>query len=207
MSQITLIGPWQSSYLRTARICCHEKGVSPTVQPIEVGSAEHRALHPWAKVPIFRHGDVQLIETSAICRYIEATFDGPRLIPTDPRQAAVMEQWISAINCYVYNNVIRNYSLQYIVPGMRGEPPNRLVIDETIPAMQRDLRWLDAAYGKSEWIAGDAISLADLFVAPIVATARQFPEASATLAGCPHLGRAFDAFSKRESFIQAHPPA
>jgi glutathione S-transferase len=207
MSQITLIGPVQSSYLRTARICCHEKGVSHAVQPIELHSKEHLALHPWGKVPIFRHGDVQLIETSAICRYVEAMFDGPRLIPTDARQAAVMEQWISAINCYMYDDVIRNYSLQYIIPGMRGEPPNRKVIDHTIPAMQRDLRLLDAAYGKSQWIAGDAVSLADLFVAPIVATASRFPEAAETLATCKDLGRAFEAFSKRESFIEAHPPA
>jgi glutathione S-transferase len=207
MSQITLIGPWQSSYLRTARICCLEKGVSPTVQPLDMGSDQHRALHPWGKVPIFRHGDVQLIETSAICRYLDATFDGPSLIPTDVRQAAVMEQWISAINAYVYDHAIRNYALQYILPGMSKQPPNREVIDRTVPLMQRDLELLDAAYGKSRWIAGDAISIADLFMAPIVATAGQFPEAAAALARCRNLGRAFDAFSKRESFIQAHPRA
>ncbi|HTE49864.1 MAG TPA: glutathione S-transferase family protein [Kofleriaceae bacterium] len=207
MNQVTLIGPWQSSYVRTARICCQEKGVTHGLEPLEMGTEAHTRQHPWGRVPILRHGDLQLIETSAICRYLDATFDGPRLVPTGARQAAVMEQWISAINCYVYDHAIRNYALQYIVPGLRSEPPNRAVIDENVPAMQRDLRLLDAAYGKSEWIAGDAISLADLFVAPIIATARMFPEAAAAMEKCRNLSRAFEALSTRESFAAAHTPA
>lgn len=205
MKQVTLIGPWQSSYVRTARICCHEKGVAHTLEPVELGSERHLSLHPWARVPILRHGDVQLIETSAICRYLDATFDGPRLVPDDPRRAAVMEQWVSAINCYIYDHLIRDYSLRYILPGLRGEPPERAVIDATVPAMQRDLELLDRAYADGPWIAGDQISLADLFMAPIVATARQFPEAAAALDRCRNLSRAFEAFAGRESFVQAHP--
>ena len=202
---VTLIGPWQSSYLRTARICCHEKGVAHTVEPIELGSEQHLSLHPWARVPILRHGDVQLIETSAICRYLDATFDAPALVPADPRAAAVMEQWISAINCYIYDHTIRNYALQYIVPGMRGEQPDRATIDASLPAMKRDLALLDRAYAGGAWIAGDELSLADLFVAPIVATVRNFPEAAAALGSCRNLSRAFEAFAARESFVQAHP--
>jgi glutathione S-transferase len=207
MSQVTLIGPPQSSYVRTARMCCIEKGVSHTLEPVDQRADEHRKLHPWIRVPIFRHGDLQLIETSAICRYVDAAFDGPRLIPADPRQAAVMEQWVSAINCYIYDHTIRHYALQYIVPGLRGEAPNRAVIDETVPLMQRDLGLLDGAYAKSRWIAGDAISLADLFVAPIVATARMFPEAESALVKCRHLTRAADDLATRDSFSQVHAPA
>jgi len=207
MDKVTLIGPWQSSYVRTARICCHEKGVAHALEPLEMGTEEHTRLHPWGRVPIFRHRDVQLVETSAICRYVDAAFDGPRLIPADARQAAVMEQWISAINCYIYDHAVRNYALQHILPGLRGEPPNRAVIDATVPDVQRDLQLLDAAYGKSQWIAGDAISLADLFVAPIIATTRLFPEAAATMEKCRNLGRAFEALSARESFARAHEPA
>jgi len=207
VSQVTLIGPPQSSYVRTARICCLEKGVSHTLEPAPRESHEHRSLHPWTRVPIFRHGDLQLFETSAICRYIDAAFDGPRLVPTDPRRAAVMEQWVSAINCYIYDHTIRRYALQYILPGLRGEAPDRAVIDEAIPLMQRDLGLLDGAYARSTWIAGDAVSLADLFVAPIVATARMFPEGQSALAGCRHLTRAVDAFAARDSFAAVHAPA
>jgi glutathione S-transferase len=205
VNQIILIGPALSSYVRTARICCEEKGVSHELQPVELRSDAHRKLHPWAKVPIMRHGDLQLIETSAICRYVDAAFAGPRLVPDDARAAAIMEQWVSATSCYLYDDLIRNYALQYIFPAMRGQPPNRPLIDETLPKMERDLDLLDGAYGEREWLAGDSISLADLFVAPIVHTASQCPEGAAALQRCRNLARAFEAFSRRPSYIKALP--
>jgi glutathione S-transferase len=164
VNQIILIGPALSSYVRTARICCEEKGVSHELQPVELRSDAHRKLHPWAKVP-----------------------------------------WVSATSCYLYDDLIRNYALQYIFPAMRGQPPNRPLIDETLPKMERDLDLLDGAYGEREWLAGDSISLADLFVAPIVHTASQCPEGAAALQRCRNLARAFEAFSRRPSYIKALP--
>jgi len=207
VSQVTLIGPPQSSYVRTARICCLEKGVSHTLEPAPQKSDEHRSLHPWTRVPAFRHGDLQLFETSAICRYIDAAFDGPRLIPTDPRRAAVMEQWVSAINCYIYDSTVRNYALKYIVPAFRGEQPDRAAIEAGLPNMQRDVARLDSAYAKSTWMAGESLSLGDLFVAPIAFTVAMFPEGREALGSCRHLTRAVDAFAARDSFAAVHAPA
>ena len=77
-----------------------------------MASEAYRELHPFGKIPAMRHGDVTLFETSAIARYIDETFPGPRLQPADPRERAVMNQWISACNHYFYSDVIRRYVLQ-----------------------------------------------------------------------------------------------
>lgn len=204
MDQVTVIGTPQSSYVRTTRMCCIEKRIGHTLEPLDKQAEQHSALHPWTRVPIFRHGDLQLYESAAICRYVDAAFEGPRLVPADPRQAAVMDQWISAINCYIYGNTVRDYALQYIVPGLRGQPPNRAAIDEALPHMRRDVELLDRAYAGSKWIAGDAISLADLFVAPLVATFSMFPEGQSALAGGKNLSRAFGELAGRDSFAQVH---
>lgn len=37
---------------------CAEKGVAHRLEKIQLGSDEHRPLHPFAKMPIFDHGDV-----------------------------------------------------------------------------------------------------------------------------------------------------
>jgi glutathione S-transferase len=58
---------------------------------------------------------------------------------------------------------------------------------------------------RSEWIAGDAPSLADLFIVPIVHTASLFPEAGSALESCENLARALRSFAKRESFVAALP--
>jgi glutathione S-transferase len=204
MTQIVLIGPPQSSYVRTARMTCVEKGVPHVLEPPEMRGEAHARLHPWQKVPVLRHGDLQLYETSAIIRYIDEAFDGPRLTPTSPAARAVMEQWMSAINCYIYDETVRNYALQYIGARRRGEEPNREVIDAYLPRVERDFGLLDDAYARSTWIAGDSLSLADLMVGPIVQTVTMCPEGPAALARRPHLARAYEAIRGRESFRVAH---
>jgi glutathione S-transferase len=204
MTQIILFGPPQSSYVRTARMTCFEKRVPHALEPVALGSDAHAALHPWRRVPALRHGEVHLYETSAIARYVDEIGSGPSLIPGTPSARATMEQWISAINCYVYDHVVRHYALRYILPHLRGEAPNLAEIRERVPAMEREVARLDAAYAVRRWIAGDALSLADLFVAPIVQTLASAPEGKAALAAAPHLSRAYDQLSRRESFAQAH---
>jgi glutathione S-transferase len=204
MTQLSLYGPPQSSYVRAARITCLEKGVSHRLESIELGSAEHERLHPWRRVPAMRHGDVALYETSAIIRYVDEAFDGPRLTPTTPAARGVMEQWISALNCYVYRSWIKNYALEYIIPKFRGGTPNREAIEGGLAAMDRDVARLDEGYGARPWLAGDTMSLADLLVAPMVQTISMFPEGSAALAKRKNLSRAYEALRSRESFKTVH---
>jgi glutathione S-transferase len=204
MSDVILFGPPQSSYVRTARMVCAEKGISHELQPVELRSQAHETLHPWLKVPILRHGDLQLFETSAIARYLNETFDGPDLLPATARARAVMEQWVSAINCYIYDSVVRNYALRYILPALRGQAPDRAAIDAALPAMQRDIARLDGAYTGRTWLAGDRLSFVDLLVAPIVQTAGMFPEGREALSKAGHLTRAFESMTQRPSYRQVH---
>lgn len=204
MSTVTLFGPPQSSYVRTARMVCSEKGVAHALEPVELGSDAHGRLHPWRRVPALQHGELRLIETSAIARYVDEAFDGPKLTPATPAGRAVMEQWISVINCYAYDSCVRNYALRYILPKLRGQPIDRAAIEAGVPNLQRDIARLDGAYAGGAWIAGETLSLADLFVAPIVATLAPFPEGKAALDRAKHLSRAFEALSRRPSFQVAH---
>lgn len=202
---LIIVGPPQSSYVRTVRMVCAEKGLAHRLEPVELGSDAHRKLHPWSRVPVLRDGSVEIYETSAIVRYLEDTHPTPRLIPGDAVARARMEQWISAINSYVYDHVIRKYALAgYVIPATRNIPADRAAVDANLPAMRRDLELLDAGYADKEYLAGAELSLADLFVAPIVATVGMFPEGQAALATTKHLARAFDSLRKRPSFGVAH---
>ena len=40
-----------------------------------MGKPEHLALHPFNRVPILRHGDFTVYETSAIASYIDEAFE------------------------------------------------------------------------------------------------------------------------------------
>jgi glutathione S-transferase len=205
MSILTIYGPQPSSYVRTARMTCIEKGVEHELQPIELGGEPHHRLHPWGKVPILEHGSVRLFETSAICRYIDDTFGGPALTPRDATGRAVMEQWISALNCYFYDDLIRSFALQYIFPRGADGAPNREVIDRAVPLMHRDLDALEKGLSGNAWLAGETFSLADAFYAPVLFTASLFPEGQQAIASRSNVQRYLERLIDRPSFRKVQP--
>jgi glutathione S-transferase len=206
MSNVVLYGPPQSSYVRTARLVCEEKGVAYELTPLKLGSDEHVALHPFTRVPILKHGDQHVYETSAIARYVDDVFEGPALIPTSAAARALMEQWVSAVNSYFYTDVVKNYVLQYIFPKGPEGKPDRAVIEAALPNMRRDVLALDKSLAKTEWIAGKSLSLADLFVAPILFYMGMFPEGGEILGGAKNVRRVGGAMMERASFKNTMPP-
>jgi glutathione S-transferase len=201
---IVFFGNAASSYVRTARMVCHEKGLPHALEAMPPGSEANLKVHPWGKVPAMRHGDLHLIETSAMARYLDEIGSGPSLLPGTAAARALMEQWISSINSYLYDSLIRGYALKYILAKVRNEELDAQGIAANTPAMERDVARLDAAYQDRAWIAGEALSLADLFVAPIVQTVAMFPAGKAAVERAPALSRAFAALERRDSFIKAH---
>src|SRR4051795_9753224 len=104
MSDVTLFGFPRSVYVQTAGIVLTHKEVPYTFHDLEteMNTESHIALHPFERVPILRHGDFTVYETSAIAGYVDDAFDGNKLTPADPRKRARMNQWISAVNGYYY---------------------------------------------------------------------------------------------------------
>ncbi|MCP4330437.1 MAG: hypothetical protein GY791_18595 [Alphaproteobacteria bacterium] len=85
MSDVVVYGFPQSTYVRTTRICLQEKGVAYTIESVDLSADDYPTLHPFRKVPAFRHDDFHLYETAAIARYVDMAFDGPALTPADAR--------------------------------------------------------------------------------------------------------------------------
>jgi len=206
MATITLYGPAPSSYVRTARMTCVEKGVSHELAPIALGSDAHRALHPFCKVPILEHGAVRLYETQAIVRYLDAAFPGPSLVPSDPTAMATMEQWISVHNCYLYQHLIKDYAFVYIGAQLQGQAPDVAKAKAAVPGMEHDLGLVERGLEGKAWLAGTSFSLADLMLAPVVATIALFPEGGPVLDRLANVRRWLTAIEKRESGSLLDPP-
>ena len=67
-----------SNYVRAARIAFEEKGIGYELKVCRPQTPEALAAHPWGKIPALRLGERRLFETSAILRYIDESFPGPR---------------------------------------------------------------------------------------------------------------------------------
>jgi glutathione S-transferase len=206
MSELVIHGFPQSTFVRTVRMVCEEKGVSYTLSPVKLGSEELLALHPFGRVPAITHGDVHIYESTAIARYIDEVFPGPSLLPPTAVERATMERWISTISSYLYVDLVRDYLFAYIFPKGPDGKPDRAAIEAAQPNMKRDLHLVDKGLAGHDWLAGKTLSLADLFLAPIFAYVGAFPEGAAIMADCPNLKRVGAAMKERPSFVKTTPP-
>lgn len=213
MQGVVIYGPAQSSYVRTARMTAEEKGI--TYELVEMGEGDevrwgneaHLALHPFGKVPALRAGKLTLFETSAICRYLDESGEGAPLQPAEAVGRARMEQWISAINSYLYPDAIKTYAFAYFFPKGDDGGPDRKVIDEVLPKLETALAALDRSYGETAYLAGDSVSLADLFLVPILAYLGALPEGGELIGKAKNLARAKAELEGRDSFIATEPPS
>jgi len=187
MSTITLFGFPPSSFTRSARLACVAKGVDYSLAPLDFKSASHFERHPFGKMPVMEHGDVRLFETAAILDYVDAAFDGPALMPTSTLERAVARQWMSAAADSVYDDV---------VGILHGDGPT----DDEVAVARSRLAPFDRALAESTHLAGDAMSLADLYVLPMVTYAAVSSVGDALLADAPNLRRWREALEARDGF-------
>ena len=206
MAQIVLYGFAPSTYTRTARMVLAEKGLPYTMEEVTLGSPDHLAINPFGRIPMLRHGERRLFETLAIAGYVDEEFDGPSLQPPDCLGRATMRQWISAHVDSVYPTLVRAYLMPYVRAAFRGTEPDRAAIDAAVDDVGRMLRILDGRCGEAAYFAGDALSLADLFVFPVVFYMRTLPESAEAMAGLPHLNRWYDGVAQRPSAVTTVPP-
>jgi len=203
---VTLLGDARSTYTRTARMGLAEKGVACTLQLCAPHSPELLAVNPFGRIPALRDGEFGLFETSAILRYVDESFDGSSLLPGTIADRARCEQWVSATNAYLYDTMVRRYVLQYFFPRGEGGRPDGGVIASALKEMPAQLAALDRACERSDFLAGANLSMADLFVAPILAYVEFMPEGKALLAAAPNLMRAQARVRERACFTTTQPP-
>lgn len=189
MSNPILYGLPPSTYVRTARLALELKGVAYDLEPVEFRSESHRRLHPFSRIPALRHADLELYETLAITTYVDEAFDGLALQPADPGTRAQMMQWISVINGYAYDAMVTRCVAERFVKPMRGLPTDDAVIADALPDITYQLDLFDRCLSQTPWLAGDQMSLADLFLGPIMVYFAATPEGQSTLPDRPDVTR------------------
>ena len=206
MTDVTVYGFPLSAYARTVRMTLEEKGVEYTLEPLEPHADELLDFQPFGKIPGFRHGDVVVHEALAIATYVDGVFEGPSLQPEDPIAKSRMMQWISVVNDYVYHDMIVALVLERIVAPMRGNAADEDKILAAMPRMEKEADVFDAALANQPFLAGDALSLADLFLAPVMFYVCMTPEGENLLSGRAHLAAWNQRMSECESFVATLPP-
>lgn len=188
MSTMTLWGFDGSTYVRTVKMILAEKGFTDYTQvPLNVlagepKSAEHLARHPFGKVPVLDVNGLRLLETAAIARYLNDVLPGKSLVPATPADRARMDMVVGLIDSYGYGALLGGVAAYHLFPDFVGGK-NAAALQAGIDNGRKVIAFAMQTKGSSPFIAGE-LSLADLYLAPIVFYVSLTPDA-ATVCNIP----------------------
>jgi glutathione S-transferase len=192
MASIELLGLRISVYTRIARLALEEKKVDYELREVDIFAdtgppPEYLEYNPFGTIPCLKYGDFSLYETGAICRYIDEMFLGMPLQPKEPAPRARMNQIISILDSYTYRPMVWDVYVQRIVVTGSGGQADEALIAAALPTLKTVLQQIDLWRGDSEFLVGDAITLADLYAYPMLRYFIETGEGSAMLESFPRL--------------------
>ena len=172
---------WRSSSSYRVRIALNLKGIDYEQAPVHLvrngGEQNHpayREINPLGLVPALVHDGQVVVQSLAICEYLEETFPMPPLLPPDKRGRARVRSIAQSIASEIQpmNNL---GVMQYLKKEM----------GQTEEAVRKwYVHWVDRGFSAIEsWLGsqdtgrfchGDAPGLADCFLVPQVYNAERF---------------------------------
>jgi len=187
---IVIHGVPGSPYVRKPILACEEKGVPWTLKAMGMGEnkgPDYLKINPFGRLPTIEHDGFVLYEAQAIMRYIDAAFDGPALIPADPKAMARMSQVMNIVDWYVMPSLSAGIGWNRIVAPIFGMPVDEDAVKAAIPLARTCIQALEEILGANRYFAGDQVSLADLAAISHLDLVPASPEGAELIAGSPLL--------------------
>jgi glutathione S-transferase len=165
---VRIVGSFVSPYVRKVLACLNLKGIAYEIDPITpfYGNDEFERLSPLRRIPIFIEGDLVLTDSSVICAYLEDSYPGHRLFPSDAKDRARARWFEEYADTHLGDLFIWSLFYQKIVrPLVWNEPADeeriRATVEQRIPAA---LDYLDRELPAEGFLFGD-IGAADIAIA------------------------------------------
>ena len=206
---IELHGYQYSVYSWIGRLALHEKGVAYNwveINPFaEDVPASYLAMHPFKRVPALVHAGFVVYETGAITRYVDEAFEGPRLQPVEPKERARCNQIMSIVDSYAYWPLVRQVFSHRVFRPLMRRPANENEFQQGIEAAPRVLAALERAASSGQYLCGNQLSLADIYLAPMIGYFVLADEGKALLQNHPRLDHWWSELSVRSAFVDTTP--
>ena len=129
----------------------------------ETSSEEYTKLNPKQKIPFMEHGDFQLSESLAICKYLQNTFPSNSLfIPQTPKDLAKEDEWCSFIYGELDETCLYIIRRHHDLSDIYGAAPN--VVESCREYLERQFRVIEPYIEKKDSVLDQGFGLADIFL-------------------------------------------
>ncbi|MBA2587281.1 MAG: glutathione S-transferase family protein [Alphaproteobacteria bacterium] len=135
--------------------------------PFQNRGADHFAHQPFGQVPWLTDGDITVFESGAILLHLGEL--SARLMPTDPKGRAVVQEWVFAALASV-EAASQPWSFFQFMDDA-GETPMRKFFDDFL--YKHRLPQMEKVLAGREWLAG-AFSIADILMADVLRLVDRF---------------------------------
>ena len=189
---------------RKVRMFLAEKNIT-NVEMVEINmmegehkTPEYRAIAPNSRIPALQLDDGTVImESTAICRYLESLHPEPNLFGESPIEIASIEMWQARI----FNDLMIPLAMgfRHLHPAMSALETQNKEYGETQKNIGiKSLKYFNSVLSESEFVAGDRYTFADI---QMITTTDFFIGLNRlNLDDYPEIKRHTKLMSQRESF-------
>jgi len=160
-----------STCTRRVALVAKECNVPYELIQVNLSAAEHKqpphlAHQPFGQIPYITQDDgFEIFESRAIGRYIATLGSGPELVPTEPKARAKFEQ-AASVEYSHFEPVVSGILVERVFKQYRGQAADEERVKQLIPQLESKLDVYETILGKQKYLAGDEVTLADLFHLP-----------------------------------------
>jgi maleylacetoacetate isomerase len=179
--RLRLYSYWRSSSSYRVRIALNLKGVAYQQQAVnlvhnggEQQQASYRAVNPLGLVPALVHGERVIVQSVAICEYLEEVFPTPALLPVDAAGRARVRAIVQTIASEI--QPLNNLAVMRYLGEELGQDKAAIKdwyqcwVDRGFTAVEK---WLEDPQSGA-CCHGDQPTLADCFLVPQLFNAERF---------------------------------
>ncbi|KAF9530990.1 glutathione S-transferase [Crepidotus variabilis] len=169
---LKLYGTARSTSARRVAVILHEKKVPFELVPVDFAAGEHKLeayikKQPFGEIPYLDDDGFILFESRAIGHYIASKYpnQGTPLIPSGLQANALLQQALS-IEVADFDDYASKITKEALLKPKQGLKTDPAVLDGLFKNLDAKLDGYERILSKQKYLAGDEISLADLFHLP-----------------------------------------
>lgn len=198
---IKIYGHPMSTCTRKVLMTLAETSTPYELTVVDFAKGEHKQeanlrRQPFGRVPALEDDGFELFESRAMCRYLNQKAGG-KLVPSDAKAQAKMEQWISVETSELTPNAMK-FIYQYVFKREQ----DAATLEAAGKGLDASLAVMDRQLAHTPFLAGADFSLADICFMPYFEYAMMTP-AKDIIAKHPHVTAWWSKVSERPTWQKA----